>query len=59
MKLIEFNVRMFRSITDSGWVKLDDIAVIVGKNESGKTSLLKALWKLMPQVDSSVSRGRP
>ncbi|MBX3624105.1 MAG: AAA family ATPase [Rhizobacter sp.] len=48
MKLTEFNVRMFRSVIDSGWVTLDDIAVIVGKNESGKTSLLKALWKLKP-----------
>ncbi|SDG97677.1 AAA ATPase domain-containing protein [Paraburkholderia steynii] len=48
MKLTEFRVQNYRSITDSGWVKIDDIAVIVGKNESGKTSLLKALWKFKP-----------
>lgn len=48
MKLTSFRVQNFRSIIDSGWVDIDDIAVIVGKNESGKTSLLKALWKFKP-----------
>lgn len=48
MKLCSFRVQNYRSIIDSGWVALDDIAVIVGKNESGKTSLLKALWKFNP-----------
>lgn len=64
MKLIAFNVRMYRSIIDSGWVKMDDIAVIVGKNESGKTSLLKALWKFRPfkkepyNIDREWPRGK-
>lgn len=48
MKLRRFKVTNFRSIEDSGWVEIDDIAVIVGKNEAGKTSLLKALWKFNP-----------
>jgi predicted ATP-dependent endonuclease of OLD family len=48
MKLERFKVTNFRSIVDSGWVSVSDIAVIVGKNESGKTSLLKALWKFNP-----------
>lgn len=48
MKLTTFRVRNYRSIIDSGWMNVDDIAVIVGKNESGKTSLLKALWKFNP-----------
>ena len=51
MKLTKFRVENYRCIQDSGWVELDDIAVIVGKNESGKTSLLKALWKLNPFHD--------
>lgn len=48
MKLTSCRVQNFRSIIDSGWVDIDDIGVIVGKNESGKTSFLKALWKFNP-----------
>jgi len=48
MKLTSCRVHNYRSILDSGWVDLEDIAVIVGKNESGKTSFLKALWKFNP-----------
>lgn len=48
MKLEAFRVQNYRSIVDSGWVEVDDIAVIVGKNESGKTSLLRALLKFNP-----------
>lgn len=48
MKLTAFRVENYRCVLDSGWVDIDDIAVIVGKNESGKTSMLKALWKFNP-----------
>jgi hypothetical protein len=48
MKLKAFKVRYYRPILDSGWVDIDDIAVVVGKNESGKTALLKALHKFNP-----------
>ena len=48
MELIDFRVSMFRGIVDSDWVKVDPLTVFVGKNESGKTSLLKALHKLNP-----------
>ena len=48
MELIDFRVTMFRGIVDSDWVKVDPLTVFVGKNESGKTSLLKALHKLNP-----------
>ena len=48
MELIDFRVSMFRGIVDSDWVKVDHLTVFVGKNESGKTSLLKALHKLNP-----------
>lgn len=64
MKLTKFRIENYRSIQDSGWVELDDIAVIVGKNESGKTSLLKALWKLNPfhdvgyEIDREFPAGR-
>jgi len=49
MKLIEVIVRNFRNIIDSTPVKIeDDITCIVGKNESGKTSFLHALYRLNP-----------
>ena len=51
MKLRKFRVYNFRNIVDSGWVGMDDIITVVGKNESGKTSLLQALWKFNPRKD--------
>ena len=48
MELINFRVSMFKGIVDSGWVEVEPLTVFVGKNESGKTSLLKALHKLNP-----------
>lgn len=48
MKALRFRVRNYRNIEDSGWVTLDPVTVLVGRNESGKTSLLKALNKFNP-----------
>ena len=48
MKALRFRVRNYRNIDDSGWVALDPVTVLVGRNESGKTSLLKALNKFNP-----------
>jgi energy-coupling factor transporter ATP-binding protein EcfA2 len=48
VKLRAFQVYMYKGIRDSGRVEIAPLTVIVGKNESGKTSLLKALHKLNP-----------
>ncbi|HXB66289.1 MAG TPA: AAA family ATPase [Solirubrobacteraceae bacterium] len=48
MELHTIQVTNFRSIKDSGVVPLDDIACLVGKNESGKTNLLQALMRVNP-----------
>ncbi len=48
MQMVAFRVQHYRSIIDSGWVDAGETTVVVGKNESGKTSLLKALWKFNP-----------
>jgi hypothetical protein len=48
MELKAFKVLYYRPILDSGWVDIDDITVVVGKNESGKTALLRALHKFNP-----------
>ncbi len=53
MKLREFRVREFRSILDSGPIKVDDqTTCFVGKNEAGKTTLLTALYRTNP-IDRS------
>ena len=44
---------MYKGIIDSGWVDVNSLTVFVGKNESGKTSLLKALHKLNPYSSDS------
>lgn len=46
MKLKAFKITNFRSIVDSGWVPFspDGITVFVGQNESGKSSILEALY---------------
>ena len=51
MKLTNVNVKDYRSIRDSNHFSVGDITCLVGKNESGKTSLLKAIYKLNPIVD--------
>lgn len=48
MKLLRYKVTNFRSIEDSGWIECDDVTTLVGINESGKSNLLLALWKLHP-----------
>jgi len=48
MKLKRFRVTNFRSVIDSGWINCDDVTTLVGINESGKTNILLALWKLNP-----------
>src|SRR5687768_9722783 len=49
MKLVKANVRMFRNILDSTPVTIQpDVTCLVGKNESGKTAFLHALWRARP-----------
>lgn len=48
MKAIKFRVENFRNIEDSGWIPLDDVTAFVGRNEAGKTALLKALHLFNP-----------
>ena len=48
IKAIRFRVQNFRNIDDSGWIPLEGVTAFVGRNESGKTALLKALHKFNP-----------
>lgn len=48
MKATRFRVQNFRNIDDSKWITLEKVTAFVGRNESGKTSLLRALHKFNP-----------
>ncbi len=46
MRLRKFRVRAYRCIHDSGEITVGDLAAFVGRNESGKTTILQALTML-------------
>src|SRR5690349_728314 len=48
MLLKSFQVQNYRSVNDSGPIEVRQRTSLVGRNESGKTSLLKALESLNP-----------
>ena len=50
MKLVEFSVTNFRSITKAHKIKLQDMTVLVGKNNEGKSNLLTALNVAMEAI---------
>lgn len=59
MRLQQFHVQRFRNVVDSTAIPVEeDITCLVGKNESGKTSLLHALWRLNPHVDQKFDATR-
>ena len=53
MRLRKFRVQAFRCIHDSGDIVVGDLAAFVGRNESGKTTILQALTML--DKDESIS----
>ena len=53
MRLRKFRVRAYRCIHDSGEIKVGDLAAFVGRNESGKTTILEALTLLNKEVKVS------
>ena len=46
MRLRKFRVRAYRCIHDSGEITVGDLAAFIGRNESGKTTILQALTML-------------
>jgi predicted ATP-dependent endonuclease of OLD family len=45
-----FHVRDFQSVRDSGRILVSEITCLVGKNEAGKSTLLRALYRLNPVI---------
>ena len=57
MKLKEFRVYNFKSILDSTPVEIDpQVTCLIGKNESGKTTLLHALYRTNPVIPTHYSK---
>jgi predicted ATPase len=52
MKLARVHVTEFQSVRDSGAFDIGDITCLVGKNESGKTAILQALYRLHPFIEA-------
>lgn len=48
MRLESFRVQNYRSINDSGDIAVSRITALLGRNESGKSNLLRALCSLNP-----------
>jgi predicted ATP-dependent endonuclease of OLD family len=46
-------IRNYKCIFDSGKFAISNVTALVGKNESGKSALLQALYKLNPVEDSN------
>lgn len=53
LQLVSGRVRYYRSVADSGEFAVEpDVTCLIGKNESGKTNVLQAFYRLNP-VESS------
>lgn len=48
MQLKSFRITNFRSIKDSGNIEVSRITALLGRNESGKSNLLRGLHSLNP-----------
>ena len=48
---VAFRIQNYRNIDDSGWIELERVTNLVGRNESGKTALLQALHKFHPATE--------
>jgi energy-coupling factor transporter ATP-binding protein EcfA2 len=61
VKLVSFSVNGFRSVKSSGKIEVAAKTVLVGRNESGKTAILKALHaiKSAPDPASGDKAGLP
>ena len=53
-----FRVKNYRNIDDSDWIPLEKVTAFVGRNEAGKTTLLKALHKFHPAIEEPYNAQR-
>ncbi len=48
MRLTKAQVTNFKCVDDSNEFSIDDVTCLVGKNEAGKTAILKSLYRINP-----------
>ena len=53
MRLHKVRIQNFRCVDNSEQFSLDQVTCLVGKNESGKTAILKAIHKLKPDNETT------
>lgn len=58
MKLVKAQVLNFRSVEDSGVFEIGDLTCLVGKNEAGKTAILRAIQGVKPTDSFEYDRTR-
>ena len=64
MQIVEFKITNFKSILNTGWRRFstDNVTVLIGQNESGKTSILEAIAKTFssqPVTDDDIRIDEP
>ncbi len=53
MRLKKLRITNYKIIHDSGLFELPDVTCLVGKNESGKSAICEALYKLKPVTEAA------
>jgi predicted ATPase len=48
VRLEAFRVQNYKRVEDTGWISVRDLTVLVGKNEAGKSAILRGLSKINP-----------
>jgi len=57
MKLTRFRIQNYKVIDDTGWVPVDgQVTALVGKNEAGKSAIMRALWKSKNVADKKFDK---
>lgn len=57
MRLVSFQIKNYKVIDDTGPIKADKlVTALVGKNESGKSSVMKAMWKSRNVADAEFDK---
>ena len=59
MRITNFSVENFRSITKASELPLDDFSILIGPNNQGKSNILKALVLVLNFIESNTLYGRP